>query len=218
MTTKKSNTKPVETVEVEAPVTEVQPATKPRLTGIERARLALEAAEAREAERRAKKLEAVLARRAATMAVVRSNHDKLAGVDNELEELIGHDAFVELALPGPVCDQWTDENSYFTLSNGRMETVAHVKRYYELQHGLVDATTATWPAYLEHEGKTYMFKTPTALEQAVRKDVPAALYGKDVTSDVGPGTDIEDIYDEDPFETVEIVSAAEAAELVSTPV
>lgn len=228
MTTKKnSTTKPAETVEVEAPVTEVKTEAKPRISRLERARMALEAAEAKESERRTKKLEAVLARRAATMAVLSSNHDKLAGVDNELEELIGHDAFVELALPGPVCDQWTDENSYFTLSNGRMETVAHVKKFYELHHGLLaDATPPVWPAYLEHEGKVHKFMTEEAFQQALENNVPPALYGRDVTGDITDDTPIESTWVEsllgafdettagESRTTVEIVDAETAAEVV----
>lgn len=210
MTTKKnSTTKPAETVEVEAPA-EVVTEAKPRISRLERARMALEAAEAQAAERRKKKLEAVLARRAATMAVLRSNHDKLAGVDNELEELIGHDAFVELALPGPVCDQWTDENSYFTLSNGRMETVAHVKNFYELQHGLVERPTNTYPMYLEHEDEVHLFSTAKAFELAVDQDLPAAVYGRDVTGDVTEDTQLAGVWGDVDGTEPEVVESVDA--------
>lgn len=209
MTTKKNSKATTE----EVVTTEVKSEAKPRISRLERARMALEAAEAKAAESRAKKLETVLARRAATMAVLASNHDKLAGVDNELVQLIGDEAYAELALPGPVCDLWTEDNSYFLLSNGRMETVAHVRRFYELNHGASDATPPQWPAYLEYEDRVHKFVTPLAFEQAIENNVAPALYGKDVTGVITGDSPIEQVWVESPDTFDETTAVEIEAEL-----
>lgn len=72
----------------------------------------------------------------------------------------------------------------------------------------------TWPAYLEHEDKVYKFTTETAFERAIDNDVPAAVYGRDiVVADDTKDEDLDGIFDEDPIETVEILSAEAAAEV-----
>lgn len=168
-----STTEPVKTVEVEAPA-EVEPieadaTPKVRISRVERARMALAAAEAKDAQRRGKKVTTWLARRAATMAVLSNNHDKLASVDNELIQLVGHDAYVALALPGPVCDRWTDENSYITLASGRIVTLAALKSFYDNEHDK--------PVIVEYAGHTYSYPTKDAFAQAVSDNEEEALYG-----------------------------------------
>ena len=168
VTNKKNGTatEPVETAEVEAK-------QKPRISRVERARVALATAEAKDAERRQKKVETLLARRAATMAVLSNNHDKLAGIDNRLIQLVGHDAYHALGLPGPVCDSWTDENSYTSLASGRMVTLAELKSFYDTEHDK--------PVVLEYGGITYSYPTKDAFAQAVHNGEPEALYGAGVT-------------------------------------
>ena len=175
MTNKKrvSITEPAETVEVEAPA-EVEPfeadaTPKPRISRVERARMALAAAEAKDAQRRAKRVTTWLARRAATMAVLSNNHDRLASVDNKLIQLVGHDAYVALALPGPVCDRWADENTYITLASGRIVTLAELKSFYDTEHDK--------PVIVEYAGHTYSYPTKDAFAQAVDNDEEEALYG-----------------------------------------
>ncbi|PUB32522.1 hypothetical protein C8K30_1011048 [Promicromonospora sp. AC04] len=153
---------------------------KPRISRVERARRALEVAEAKESERRAVKAQAALARRVATMAMLSKNHDKLASIDNELVQLVGHDAYLAFDLPGPVCDRWTDESSYTILASGRMVTLAELKSFYDEEHDK--------PVLVEYAGSIYSYPTKDAYEKAVQDGEPEAIYGAEVAAENAAGT------------------------------
>lgn len=227
MTKKNSTTtEPAEAVEVEAPEVETAEA-KPRISRLERARMQLAAAEAKEQERKAKRVASLQIGRKMALDAIAAGEAKLEKVDADLIELIGEEEWARLYgdQPEPLRTwpaflehegkvyKFTTERAFERALDNDVpaalygsdvigDVTTQIEAIFDEDQ---DPTLHTWPKFLKHEGKVYKFVSQKAYAQAAEHEDPA-VFGEDVTGDITDDTVVEGIFDEDPIETVEIVA------------